>query len=150
MSKKVMGYLMNTDGNGFDMAMTTTEPATPVAVATVPFRPYFLAASNNARQNTRSIIFDSSDSSLAFGDDKDPSGDGFGDGDLIISVHPHVVRAYSSLRREADVRIVNMSGLTIASFTIQPGETIDTNIGVAGVYIVRADGGRIQKKIAVR
>ena len=150
MSKKVMGYLMNTDGNGFDMAMTTTEPATPVAVTTVPFRPYFMAASNNARQNTRSIIFDSSDSSLAFSDDKEPSGDGFGEGDLIISVHPHVVRATSSLRREADVRIVNMSGLTIASFTIQPGETIDTNIGVAGVYIVRADGGRIQKKIAVK
>ena len=43
-----------------------------------------------------------------------------------------------------------MSGLTIATFTIQPGETIDTNIGVAGVYMVRADGGRIQKKLAIK
>ena len=41
-----------------------------------------------------------------------------------------------------------MSGLTIAAFTIQPGETINTHIGVAGVYMVRADGGRIQKKLA--
>ena len=48
------------------------------------------------------------------------------------------------------MHIYNVSGLAIANFTIQPGETIDTNIGVAGVYMVRADGGRYQKKLAVR
>ena len=56
-----------------------------------------------------------------------------------------MISVTSSLRRETDVRIVNTSGLTIAHFTIQPDETVDTNIGVAGVYVVRADGGRIQK-----
>ena len=150
MSKKVIGYLMNSDGNSFNKAMTTTEPIKPVAVATIPFRPYFVAASNNARQNARSIIFDSDDSSFAFGDDDDPSGNDFGEGDLVITVHPHVIRATSSLRREADVRIYNMGGLAITNFTIQPGESIDTPISSAGVYIVRADGGRIQKKLAVR
>ena len=150
MSKKVVGYLMNSDGNSFNKAMTTTTPATPVAVATIPFRPYFVAASNNAPQNARSIIFDSDDSSFAFGDEKDPSGDGFGEGDLVISIHPHVIRATSTLRRETDVRIFNINGLVIANFTIQPGETIDTHISAGGVYIVRADGARIQKKLAVR
>jgi len=48
------------------------------------------------------------------------------------------------------VRIVNISGVTIANFTIQPGETIERYIPVAGVYIVRADGGRIQKKLALK
>jgi len=40
--------------------------------------------------------------------------------------------------------------LCTLSFTVQPGETISTNIGVAGVYVVRADGARIQKKFAIR
>ena len=147
MSKKVDGYLMNGAGNSFDV--------TPAGGAmTVPFRPYFIAAASPApahhRSKVQSILFDNDDSSFAFGDDKDPSGDNFGEGDLVITIRQHAVSVTSSLRREADVRIVNMSGLTIANFTIQPGETIDTNIGVAGVYMVRADGGRIQKKLAVR
>jgi len=48
------------------------------------------------------------------------------------------------------VRIVNISGVTIANFTIQPGETIERYIPVAGVYIIRADKGRIQKKLALK
>ena len=143
MSKKVDGYLMNATGNSFDV--TPTGGAT-----TVPFRPYFVAGSVGARQNARSILFDSNDSSFAFGDDKDPSGDNLGEGDFVFTIRKHMISVTSSLRREADVRIVNMSGLTIATFTIQPGETIDTNIGVGGVYMVRADGGRIQKKLAIR
>ena len=147
MSKKVDGYLMNGAGNSFDV--------TPAGGAmTVPFRPYFIAAASPApahhRSKVQSILFDNDDSSFAFGDDKDPSGDNFGEGDLVITIRQHAVSVTSSLRHEADVRIINMSGLTIANFTIQPGETIDTNIGVAGVYMVRADGGRIQKKLAVR
>ena len=141
-SKKVDGYLMNADGNSFDVTPTG-------GAMTVPFRPYFIADGSSARQYEH-IFFDSNDSSFAFGDDKDPSGDDFGEGDLVITIRQHAVSVTSSLRREADVRIVNMSGLTIANFTIQPGETVNTHIGVAGVYMVRADGGRIQKKLAVR
>ena len=147
MSKVVNGYLMNTDGNSFDVTPTEGAKATP-------FRPYFVAAAAPSpaprRSGVKSILFDSSDSSFAFGDEKDPSGDNFGEGDLVFTIRKHMISVTSSLRREADVRIVNMSGLTIATFTIQPGETIDTNIGVGGVYMVRADGGRIQKKLAIR
>lgn len=38
----------------------------------------------------------------------------------------------------------------ITTFTIQPGETVNTNIPVAGVYIIRAANGCIQKKIAIK
>ena len=48
------------------------------------------------------------------------------------------------------MHIYNVSGLAIANYTIQPGETINTNIPVAGVYIIRAANGRIQKKIAIK
>ena len=142
MSKKVDGFLMNADGSSFDVTPTEGAKATP-------FRPYFVADNAGARQYEH-ILFDSNDSSFAFGDDKDPSGDDFGEGDLVITIRQHAVSVTSSLRREADVRIVNMSGLTIATFTIQPGETVNTHIGVAGVYMVRADGGRIQKKLAIK
>ena len=143
MSKKVDGYLMNNVGNSFT--------ATPEGgAAAVPFRPYFVAAPGNARQRAQSILFDSDDSSFAFGDDKDPSGNNFGEGDLFFTIHPHRLDVSSTLHHAADVRIVNAGGLTIANFTIQPGETISTNIGVAGVYVVRADGARIQKKFAIR
>ena len=143
MSKKVEGYLMNTDGNSFD--------ATPDGGATAtPFRPYFVAGNANARRQARSILCDSSDSSFAFGDDDDPSGEDFGDGDLIITIRQHTISVTSSLRRETDVRIVNMGGLNMTHFTIQPGETIDTHINSDGIYIVRADGGRIQKKLVIK
>ena len=113
MSKKEKGYFMNTEGNSFDKAMSTTEPTTEIAVATVPFRPYFVAAPSNARQRAQSIIFDSKDSSFAFGDD-DPSEGEMGKG------------------------------------TLEPGETIEKPIRMTGIYIVRAAGGRYQKKLAVR
>ena len=142
MSKVVDGYLMNADGNSFNVTPTEGAKATP-------FRPYFVADNAGARQYEH-ILFDSNDSSFAFGDDKDPSSDDFGEGDLVITIRQHAVSVTSSLRREADVRIVNMSGLTIANFTIQPGETVNTHIGVGGVYMVRADGGRIQKKLAIK
>ena len=150
MSKEVTGYLMNSDGDEFEQAMnTSSEPATPIAVATIPFRPYFLAAAVNPAP-ARTIIFDSSDSAFAFGDDDNDPSEGLGEGGLIFTIRPHRIDVSSTLRREADVRIVNTGGLTITNFTIQPGETISTNIGVAGIYMVRADGGRIQKKLAVR
>jgi hypothetical protein len=143
MSRTITGYLMNQDGNSFDKTPAGGSAATP-------FRPYFMPASNNAHQYARSIIFDSSDASLTFGDDKDPSGDDFGEGDLVFTVRKHTISVTSSLRDEADVRIVNVGGLNMASFIIQPGETIDTHINADGVYIIRADGGRIQKKVVVK
>lgn len=146
MSKKVKGFLMNGEGSSFDK--------TPDGgLVTVPFRPYFIAVAQNSaprRSTVKSILFDSEDYSFAIGEDKDPSSDNPGEGDLVITVRRRTISASSTLRREADVRIVNTAGITIANFTIQPGETIDTNVPTAGVYIVRADGGRIQKKFGIK
>jgi hypothetical protein len=143
MNKKVEGYLMNATGSSFDK--------TPDGgLATVPFRPYFVAApaQNGAprRVAAESIVFDRTDSSFAIGDD--PSDELAGE--LTFSTKPRKLITTSSLRQPADVRIYNVSGVAISTFTIQPGETISTNISIAGVYIVRADGGRIQKKFAIR
>jgi hypothetical protein len=142
MSRTITGYLMNQDGNSFDQTPTGGSAATP-------FRPYFEAASPN-QAGARSILFANIDSPFDFGGSADPSGDDFGDGDLVFAVRRHTISATSSLRDKADVHIYNVSGLAIANYTIQPGETINTNIPVAGVYIIRAANGRIQKKIAIK
>ena len=142
-SKMVEGYLLNTDGNVFEKTAT----ATPVAA--VPFRPYFVAAPNGSRSAARSILFDNDDSSFAIGD-KDPSEGEIGEESMLISVHRHDISVKSSLRNATEVRIFNISGVAVANFTIQPGETVTTFVPAGGVYIVRAAGGRYQKKLVVR
>ena len=142
MSRTITGYLMNQDGNSFDKTPAGGSAATP-------FRPYFEAeAPGQAR--TRSILFANIDSPFAFGNYDDPSGDGFGDGDIAFTIHHRTVSVTSSLQSEADVHIYNVGGGIIANFTIQPGETAKTIIPVAGVYIIRAANGRILKKIAIK
>jgi len=145
MSKKVVGYLMNTDGNSFDVTQTGGS-------ATVPFRPYFVAAASPSpspaprRAAVKSIVFDSSDSSFAIGDD--PSDELAGE--LTFSTKPRKLVVTSSMRQPADVRIYSVSGQSIAAFTIQTGETIETDIPIAGVYVVRAANGRYTKKFALK
>ncbi len=153
MSKAVeKGYLMNGDGDRFVKIETET--------ALVPFRPYFVQASgspqpNQARAGTRGegdieyIIFDGDDSSFTISDE-DPSKEEIGTETMIFTTSRHEIIVTSHLRKEADVRIYNISGITVTNFTIQPGETVNTYIPVSGVYIVHAAGGRYQKKVAVK
>lgn len=136
------GYLMNAEGNQF--AKTTT--LTPA----VPFRPYFKKVeTSGSRQAARAILFDGEGSSFAIGDDRDPSEEEIGGG-LQFFTKRRVIGVTSTLREAADVRIYSTTGNTIAAFTVQPGETIERDIPIAGVYIIRADKGRITKKIAVK
>jgi hypothetical protein len=48
------------------------------------------------------------------------------------------------------VQVYSTSGVVISSFTIQPGETVETDINTSGVYIVRAANGRYTKKLALK
>ncbi len=150
LSKDVTGWLMNSTGNAFERKMSEETPKEPVAVAAVPFRPYFeKEPASGSRQAARAILFDSDDSSFAIGDDRDPSEEEIGGG-LQFFTKRGVIGVTSTLREAADVRIYSTTGNTIAAFTVQPGETIERDIPIAGVYIIRADKGRITKKVAVK
>ena len=141
MSKKEEGFLMNATGSSFDV--------TPAGgSATVPFRPYFVYTGSNAPSYdvTRSIHFDSSESSFTI--DEDPSDELAGE--LRFSVKPRRLDTSSTLRKPADVQIYSTSGVVISSFTIQPGETVETDINTSGVYIVRAANGRYTKKLTLK
>jgi hypothetical protein len=56
----------------------------------------------------------------------------------------------SNLREIATLRIVNAEGITICSFTIKPGESIETPISNSGVYVVQTIDGNYKKKLAVK
>ncbi len=145
MSKKVDGYLMNAEGGSFDV--------TPEGGAmTIPFRPYFIAASTNSAKGRKAIehiVFDQEDSAFTFEDNNNPRKEEVG-GELTFFVKKQLIGVTSSLQKATDVAIFNTSGLTIASFTIQPNETIETPLPTSGVYIIRAAGGKYNKKISVK
>ena len=120
-------------------------------VTALAFRPYFtsVAGTRPARNYTRSIIFSNDDSELKGveerGDPKDEAA-----GALNIYAKKHKIVVESSLAYTTDVRIVNLAGITINSFTIEPGETVETRINNAGVYIVEPTEARYIKKLTVR
>ena len=95
------------------------------------------------------LIFDGDDSSFTISDD-DPSEEEIGTETMIFTTRRHEIAVTSSLRQEADVRIVSISGVTLASYTIQPGETVETRVVLSGVFIVQTADGHYTKKLSVR
>ena len=144
MSKKVEGYLLSSSGDSFDQTATAT--------AAVPFRPYFIAGpvtgSAKPRNAAERIVFDTADATFTF-EDNDPTQGEVG-GELKFYTKKNLIGVTSTLRTATDVAIVNTSGLTIASFTIQPDETVEIPLPMTGVYIIRAAGGKYNKKITVK
>ena len=133
-----MGYLLNGEGSSFIKNST--------AVTTVPFRPYFVAASTGARTRgaAEQIIF-GRDDSMIDGDEVSHTGQ-----DLFITTRQHKIIVESQLRYVTDVRIVNTAGITMKTFTIKPGEVVETTMINAGVYIVQTSDARYTKKLAVK
>ncbi len=147
-------WVLNTKNNdgksSFDKTPASVTNETP-AVSVLPFRPYFTKVTSStpapAPKYVISRINIGSDAIFSI-DDSDPTeGE---PGGLTFFAKPHKLGVTSSLRKAADVRIFSISGLCVGNFTIQPGETVETSIPIAGVYIVRAANGRYHKKLSIR
>ena len=140
-------FLLNADGNSYEEDKVNTTVAKVSA-----FRPYFTstAVASSARPVTRSIIFNNNDSEIKGVVEKgDPTKEEAA-GTLNIYAKKHKIIVESALTYTTDVRIVNLAGITINSFTIEPGESVETRINNAGVYIVESTDGRYIKKLSVR
>ena len=140
-------YVLNTAGSAYDIVPAAGED--PVRVSA--FRPYFTktVTTSLARPTTRSIIFSNDNSDLKGVEEKgDPDGDDLGK--LKIYTRKHKIFVESALNRDIDIRILNAAGITISTFTLEPGETVETRIINAGVYIVQSTDGRYIKKLAVK
>lgn len=139
-------YLLNSDGNSFDKAGSST---------TVPFRPYLYVV-NTDEAGTRGGERKDSINSVVFGGDvpqmKVPKAHNQlgGDDDLIVTAGKKKICVESQLRYTTDVRIVTPAGVTLATYSIQSSEYVETQVYSAGVYIVYADNGKYVKKVIVK
>jgi hypothetical protein len=140
--EKVIGYVLNADGSSY----TETNAG---GGDMIPFRPYFTSSTKvSAPERPRYIVFSGDDSGIGNLDDDDPANKLAGE--LTFSTKPRKLIVTSSLRQCAEVRVFNVSGVAVAAFTIEPGETIETNIPVSGVYIIKAANGRYTKKLTIQ
>ena len=138
-------YTLSTDGSSYNKV-----PATGTATEVYAFRPYFTSkVVNGGRSVTRAIVFSNDDSQLKGVEEKGNPNDE-DPGNLSIYAKKHKIIVESALNRDVDIRIVNAAGITVATFTLEPGETVETRIINAGVYIVQSADNRYIKKLAVK
>ena len=135
-------YTLNSTGNSYDKVPATGETVTTVEA----FRPYFTAVTSSARADTRSIVFTNN----ANEGDLQPKGDSNKPGTITVSTQRHKILVTSSLEFTANVRIVNTNGITLNTFDLEPGETVETRVNLSGVYMVQTTDGKFIRKIVVK
>ena len=146
-----VAYVLNSDDTDVDKRGNSYKKVANGA-QTVPFRPYFIPVTqpnpNPAPKRASSIVFSNETTQLQGNDNElNPDDKAY---DLIITAKRKKIIVESHLREATEVRIVNATGVTINTFTIEPGETIETRVQNASVYIVLTTDGRFLKKVALK
>ena len=146
-----VAYVLNSDDTDVDKRGNSYKKVDDGAL-TVPFRPYFIPVTqpnpNPAPKRASSIVFSNETTQLQGNDNElNPDDKAY---DLIITAKRKKIIVESHLREATEVRIVNATGVTINTFTIEPGETIETRVQNASVYIVLTTDGRFLKKVALK
>ena len=131
-------YLLNADGSSFDK--------NDQATTSVPFRPYFTGSPTS----TRSIIFGNEQEELK-GEEQhgDPTKEEL-NGGLRIWTKKDKIFVESSLNFSEDLRVVTPAGITVATFTVKPGQTVEVQADFSGMYIVHTIDGLYTKKVSVK
>ena len=115
--------------------------------AVLPFRPYFMKKPSSTRGGARGIIFSDETGNMNTTPIKQVVTNA---DDLIVKGGKKKIIVESELHYTTDVRIVIPSGITLTTYAIEPGETIETRVETAGVYIVYGDNGKYVKKVIVK
>ena len=115
--------------------------------AVLPFRPYFMKKPSSTRGGVRGIIFSDENGNMNTTPIKQVVTNA---DDLIVKGGKKKIIVESELHYTTDVRIVTPSGITLTTYAIEPGETIETRVETAGVYIVYGDNGKYVKKVIVK
>ena len=113
----------------------------------LPFRPYFMKKPSSTRGGARGIIFSDENGNMNTTPIKQVVTNV---DDLIVKGGKKKIKVESELHYTTDVRIVTPSGITLTTYAIEPGETIETRVETAGVYIVYGDNGKYVKKVIVK
>jgi len=129
------GYVMKADGSQYDKVGAAT--------AVTAFRPYFVDGNATSRKNTRSIVF-------AGADEGDGQHQTLGPQGIKATAGRHKITVSSTMREPVTIRIIAPSGLCVATFDLQTGESRETHIVNVGVYIVQSTDGRYTRKLIVQ
>ncbi len=134
-------YKLNADGNSFDRV-----PATGDDVVVDAFRPYFIGSPALSR-SAEKIVFGRSES---IGDEHgDPTKEEL-NGGLRIWTKKDKIFVESSLKFTEDMRVVTPAGITVAMFSVKPGQTVEVQADFSGLYIVHTLDGLYTKKVTVK
>ena len=139
-------YVLDADGDSYDKV-----PGSGGATQLSAFRPYFTATTSagTSRPDTRSIVFSGGEGTI-MPNEGQSSRDNDGPGTLNVTTERHKILVTSELKVTTTVSIVNTAGITIATFDIVPGQTVETRVKIAGVYIVLTTDGFFNKKLTVK
>ena len=124
-------YALNAAGNSFNKVTATTNVSA--------FRPYFTGPAASARMYAaKQIVFGGTNSELYDGPESALGGG------LEIYVKDHKIITTSHLKESTTISIINVGGISLANYVLKPGETVETPVQNAGVYIVN------KKKVSIR
>ncbi len=142
-------FMLSNDGSKYEILTA--------AAKALPFRPYFVKGPKGSLTRgqggtlgadpLRSIIFSGDMAQMKVPKEINQLG---GDDDLIVTAGKKKICVESQLRYTTDVRIVTPAGVTLATYSIQSSEYVETQVYSAGVYIVYADNGKYVKKVIVK
>ena len=140
-------YDSNNDGTA-DCSRFGKVPAEGDAIALTAFRPYFVSAGSST---TRSIIFSNEQPEEQQVEEEhgDPT-EGELNGSLNVWTKKDKIYVQSSLSFTEDLRIVTPAGVTVATFSVKPGQKVEVQADFSGIYVVHTLDGKYIKKVAVK
>jgi hypothetical protein len=148
-------YTMNAQGNEYNKvpaAPGQSESAVPDTEISA-FRPYFVSMvtpTNNNQGSTRTIVFGNDQMEDEIIEQHgDPTKEEL-NGGLIIWSKKDKIYVRSSLNFTEDMRIVTPAGITVATFTVKPGQTVEVQADFSGMYIAHTLDGKYTKKVSVK
>ena len=125
-----VNYTLNAIGNSYDLVKEDN------SVTVSAFRPFFAGTITTAAgtKEFRHIKFHNvNDGTLEPDDDEMFDGE---DGTLRIFTRGRNIHTVSYLKENVDIRIINATGATLTTYTLEPGKSVITPITAPGAYIV--------------
>ena len=133
---KTTDYALNSDGDAFNHVTAEGGSSVTGGASILPFRPFFSATKTAKvggvkREMPSHIVFSSKYS------EQDEEGPESGlNGGIEIYTRDQVIVTKSNMKVATTIRIVNVAGVTINSYVLEPGQTVETRIHGHGTYIV--------------
>ncbi|MBR2097182.1 MAG: hypothetical protein IJ907_04765 [Prevotella sp.] len=138
-------YLLDDEGASF-------KKTAAAAVTVTAFRPYFIgpATPPSSSRSVEQIVFgQSEDPDVVVEEHGDPTAEEL-NGGLRIWTKKNKIYVESSLSFTEDVRVVTPAGITVATFSVKPGKTVEVQADFSGMYIVHTLDGKYTKKVTVK